>query len=59
MNAKKEVVRQRQLKALKSAIGAWQDKDHPELKQGVDKWVSKLRRQDEARFSKMTGTGRR
>jgi Arc/MetJ-type ribon-helix-helix transcriptional regulator len=52
--AEKELMRLRQLKALKAATGTWKDKDHPELKQGAAKWVEKLRRQDEKRFLKVT-----
>ena len=52
--AEKELMRLRQLKALRTAAGAWKDKDHPELKQGAAKWVEKLRRQDEKRFLKIT-----
>jgi hypothetical protein len=47
-------MRLRQLKALEAATGSWKDKDHPELKQGAAKWVSKLRWQDEKRFLKVT-----
>ena len=39
--AEKELMRLRQIKALKAAAGAWKDKDHPELKQGSVKWVQK------------------
>ncbi len=53
--AEKELMRCRQLKAIEAATGAWKDKDHPELKQGASKYVSKLRRQDEDRFQKQTG----
>jgi hypothetical protein len=52
--AERELMRLRQIEALKSAAGAWKDKDHPELKQGAAKWVRKLRRQDEQRFKKIT-----
>ena len=52
--AEKELMRLRQLKALKAAAGTWKDKDHPELKQGAAKWVEKLRREDEKRFLKVT-----
>ena len=52
--AEKELMRLRQIKALKSAAGAWNDKDHPELKQGSVKWVQKLRREDERRFKRET-----
>jgi hypothetical protein len=47
------LMRLRQIKALQSAVGAWKDKDHPELKQGAAKWVDKLRRQDEKRFKEV------
>ena len=52
--AEKEIMRLRQLKALKAAAGSWKDQDHPELKQGAAKWVDQLRRQDEKRFQKVT-----
>ena len=52
--AEEKLMRLRQLKALEAAAGCWQDKDHPELKQGAAKWVSKLRQQDEKRFHKVT-----
>ena len=45
--AEEKLMRLRQLKALEAAAGSWKDKDHPELKRGAAKWVSKLRRQDE------------
>ena len=51
--AQKEVMRLRQLKALKAAAGSWKEKDHAELKQGAAQWVEKLRRQDEKRFQKV------
>lgn len=52
--AERELMRLRQLKALQAAIGAWKDKDHPELKHGAANWVKKLRRQDEKRFQEVT-----
>jgi len=52
--AERELMRLRQLKALEAAAGSWKDKDHPELKGGAAKWVSKLRSQDEKRFQKVT-----
>lgn len=51
--AEKELMRMQQLKALEAAAGCWQDKDHPELKQGAAKWVDSLRQQDEKRFQKV------
>jgi metal-responsive CopG/Arc/MetJ family transcriptional regulator len=52
--AEEKLMRMRQLKALETVAGAWKDKDHPELKQGADKWVSKLRQETERRFQKVT-----
>jgi len=51
--AERELMRLRQLKALDDVV-PWKDKDHPELKRGAAKWVSKLRKQDEKRFRKVT-----
>ena len=51
--AERELMRLRQLKALDDVV-PWKDKDHPELKGGAANWVSKLRRQDEKRFKKVT-----
>jgi hypothetical protein len=52
--AEEKLVGLRQIAALKSAAGAWKDKDHPELKQGAAQWVRKLRQEDERRFKKVT-----
>jgi Arc/MetJ-type ribon-helix-helix transcriptional regulator len=52
--AQRELMRRRQIEALKTAAGAWKDKDHPELKQGSAKWVRKLRQESEKRFQKVT-----
>ena len=52
--AEKELMRLRQIKALKAAAGAWKDKDHPELKGGSLKWVQKVRREGERRFKRET-----
>jgi hypothetical protein len=48
--AEKELMRLRQIKALEGAVGAWKDKDHPELKQGAARWVKKLRSEYDRRF---------
>lgn len=53
--AEKELMRLRQIAALKGAEGAWKDEDHPELKQGSAKWVRKLRRESERRVKKSPG----
>jgi Arc/MetJ-type ribon-helix-helix transcriptional regulator len=52
--AEKELMRRRQIEALKAAAGAWKDKDHPELRQGSAGWVRKLRQESERRFQKVT-----
>ena len=52
--AEKELLRLRQIKALKTSAGSWKDKNHPELKQGAAKWVKGLRRDYENRFAKVT-----
>jgi hypothetical protein len=51
--ARKEVQRRRQLRAIENATGAWKDKDYPEMKQGAARWVEKLRRLDERRFTRL------
>ncbi len=58
MNAKRqdaahELMRLRQLRALDKLV-TWDEKNHPNLKQGAAKWVSTLRQQDEQRFNKIT-----
>jgi hypothetical protein len=52
--SERELIRRRQIAALKAAAGAWKDKDHPELKQGSAQWVRKLRLENERRFRKVT-----
>jgi hypothetical protein len=58
-NNETELLRLRQIKALKSAVGSWADKDHPELKRGAAMWVSEMRKADEERFRKMRSLRRR
>ena len=50
--AERELTRLRQLEALDGLVGAWKDKDHPELKQGSTAWVKELRQESEQRFRK-------
>jgi hypothetical protein len=52
--AQEKLMRLRQIEALKAAAGAWKDRDHPELKDGSEKWVRKLRRESEGRFNRVT-----
>jgi metal-responsive CopG/Arc/MetJ family transcriptional regulator len=56
--AEEKLMRYRQLKAIEAAAGAWKEKDHPELEVGAAKYISKLRRQDEKRFQKVTTRSR-
>jgi hypothetical protein len=51
--AEKELMRRRQLQALNQLV-PWNQKDHPELKQGAAKYVRKLRREYDRRFKKVT-----
>jgi len=51
--AERELTRLRQLKALNELV-AWNEQDHPELKQGAAKYFKKLRRDYEQRFKKVT-----
>lgn len=50
--AEEKLMRYRQIAALKAAAGAWEDADHPELKQGSAQWVRKMRQEGERRFKK-------
>jgi Arc/MetJ-type ribon-helix-helix transcriptional regulator len=50
--AQEKLMRYRQVEALKAAVGAWKDKDHPELKGGSAKWVRKLRKESGRRAIK-------
>jgi len=50
----RELIRRRQLQALDQLV-AWEEKDHPEFKQGAAKYVRKLRREYDRRFHKVTG----
>jgi Arc/MetJ-type ribon-helix-helix transcriptional regulator len=50
--AEKELMRRRQIAALKVAAGAWKDNDHPELGPGADQWVRKLRQEGARRLKK-------
>ena len=51
--AEKELMRLRQIEALKAAAGSWKDSEHPELKEGSAKWVDKLRQENERRLKRV------
>lgn len=48
-----EIRRREQLRALEEAAGCWKDEDHPELANGAETWVRKMRRQSEDRFQRL------
>ena len=52
--AEREVRRHRLLQVLDEVAGSWKDEDHPDLKDGADKWVERLRQEDERRFRELT-----
>jgi len=52
--AARELRRLRQLEALEKAAGSWKDEDHPELKDGSEAWVRKLRDEWEERLRRHT-----
>ncbi len=45
-----DVKRRKLLTALQDARGLWKAKDHPELKDGTDAFVEKLREENETRL---------
>jgi hypothetical protein len=50
--AEKELRRLQQINALEGGVGAWKDRDHPELKAGAARWVKELRKESEQRLRK-------
>ncbi|MEO8051044.1 MAG: hypothetical protein ABI833_11575 [Acidobacteriota bacterium] len=48
--ARDEIMRRKQRSALRKSFGAWEDKDHPELKRGSSAWVERIRSESEERF---------
>jgi len=48
--ARAELRRRRLLSFLESKGAVWKDEDHPELAEGTDAWVRKIRREGEARI---------
>lgn len=47
---KKEIQRLNYVSAVRETAGAWDEKDHPELKNGSEGWVRKLRDEDKKRL---------
>ena len=50
----KEIKRLNFINAVKETAGAWDEKDHPEFKKGVETWVRSLRQEDEKRLKDIT-----
>lgn len=50
---KKEIQRLNFLNVVKETAGIWNDEDHPEFKKGVDRWVRRLRKEDEKRLKEI------
>ncbi len=46
----KELKRLSLLETLKETAGAWKDEEHPELSEGADRWVEKLRSEMDSRM---------
>jgi len=55
--ASAEVRRRLQLRALEKAAGSWKDRNHPELAGGARRWVSRIRRESEARLDRVRQRG--
>jgi metal-responsive CopG/Arc/MetJ family transcriptional regulator len=55
---REEVRRRKLLRLLESTEPAWQDAHHPELKEGSDAWVRKLRSESESRSAARENTER-
>jgi hypothetical protein len=51
--AKREIKLNRQRQALRAAIGAWKEKDHPELAAGAANWIREIRQESVKRFEKI------
>lgn len=52
---RREVQRRQLLRFLSDPEPAWKDEDHPELKDGAEAWVRRLREQDERHFAEKMG----
>jgi hypothetical protein len=51
--ARREVKRRRLLKILEDAEPIWKDEDHPELAEGVNEWVRKMRAESDRRLKEI------
>ena len=51
--AHREIKLRQQREALLDAAGSWTDEDHPELKDGAEAWIRKIRAESEIRFQEL------
>ena len=51
--AEREIKLREQREALLETAGAWKDADHPELKDGAEAWVRKIRAESLIRFQEL------
>ena len=49
----RELRRHEQLAALQEAAGSWKDEDHPELVDGAEAWVRRLRQEGSGRLQRL------
>lgn len=49
----REIRRREQRDALREAAGSWKDEDHPELAEGAEQWVQRMRQESAKRFEKI------
>jgi len=51
--ARRELNKRKLLAILRSDEPIWKEEDHPELKDGADKWVRSMRDENERRFDRI------
>ncbi len=49
----REIRRHGQREALRNAAGSWKERDHPELAQGADEWVRRMREESIRRMERI------
>jgi metal-responsive CopG/Arc/MetJ family transcriptional regulator len=54
--ARQEVQRRNLLSALREAKGSWKTEDHPELKDGPEAFVERLRQENDERLKSLPDT---
>ena len=49
-----KLARMNLVEAIDSAAGSWKEENHPELKDGSDKWVRSLRESSEEKYHRIS-----